>query len=245
MTWRRPASVEPHWAPSRVGARGGRWHGAVWRVAIASFTLSVSALAQDEATDCDQVAERVLRDEPQPPPPRSELSATPVSRALAGRYLGTVALGRGLRLNNPYRLATPLGRTPESLSLTATYLDLALSGTLVRPPSVEHGLVVHLSVALEGVGQQTLTPSYVQLRRASPRWLVLARAGVPVVVSPDVNAGLEGALGALYFASAGMGITTEVVGSMFYGAATRERDPTGIPVISLQVGAFLNHEVLP
>jgi hypothetical protein len=156
-----------------------------------------------------------------------------------------VAVGKGVRFNNPYRLATPLGQTAESLSMTATYLDLSLGGALGKAPGVNHGLVAHLSIAVQGVSQQTLTPAYVQLWRITPRWMVTNRLGVPIVTTPDVNAGMEGALGALWFARAGSGITAEVVGSMFYGASTRERDPTGIPILSLQVGVFLDYEVIP
>jgi hypothetical protein len=75
--------------------------------------------------------------------------------------------------------------------------------------------------------------------------MLLSRLGVPIVTRPDVNAGLEGAFGALWFATAGTGITAEFVGSMFYGAATRERDRTAIPVASLQIGVFLDYEVIP
>src|SRR6185295_11658619 len=40
--------------------------------------------------------------------------------------LAALSVGRGLRFNNPYRLAQPLGDTPESVSLSATYLDAGL-----------------------------------------------------------------------------------------------------------------------
>ena len=43
---------------------------------------------------------------------------TPVSGLLA------LAVGRGVRFNNPYRLEEPLGDTAESVSLAATYLDV-------------------------------------------------------------------------------------------------------------------------
>ncbi|RYE94889.1 MAG: hypothetical protein EOO75_00750, partial [Myxococcales bacterium] len=48
-------------------------------------------------------------------------------------FLGTATLGRSLRFNNPYRLETPLGSTPESVSLGASYLDLSAAALLGRP----------------------------------------------------------------------------------------------------------------
>jgi hypothetical protein len=44
-----------------------------------------------------------------------------------GQYVhgfGELMLGKGLRLNNPFRLATPVGDDPDGLSFTAYYLDL-------------------------------------------------------------------------------------------------------------------------
>ena len=52
---------------------------------------------------------------------------TPIADSSAYWHsFATLALGDGLRFNNPYRLSTPLGKTPESVSLTAAYYDLGL-----------------------------------------------------------------------------------------------------------------------
>ena len=40
-------------------------------------------------------------------------------------------------------------------------------------------------------------------------------------------------------------VQSEITGSFFYGAATQERSVTTIPVISAQLGLFVDYEVLP
>ena len=159
---------------------------------------------------------------------------------------GSLSLGKGLRFNNPYRLATPLGDTPESPSWSAAYYDLGLG--LVRGPEsgFAHGAVVHLSIAAQGIPQEVLSVSYTALRRVGDgRTLLFGRAGIPLVLAPDFSAGLEGALGAAFMLSAGLGVQSELSGSLFYGAGTLDRSVTTIPVVSLQLGLFVDYEVLP
>ena len=99
---------------------------------------------------------------------------------------GSLSLGKGLRFNNPYRLATPLGDTPESPSWSAAYYDLGLG--LVRGPEsgFAHGAVVHLSIAAQGIPQEVLSVSYTALRRVGDgRTLLFGRAGIPLVLEPE------------------------------------------------------------
>lgn len=190
------------------------------------------------------------------------LGASPPARALddpnedlpaelapaPGGYLhlmGAAAIGRGIRFNNPYRLATPLGDDAESLSLSATYLDLSVSAASGDPDGLQHGGSLHFSVALEGVPQEVVTPSYLAAYRLPPRFLVFARAGLPLVLEPDVNLGYELAVGGAWLVTAGLGVTAELVGDLFYGAATQDEALTAIPMLSLQVGALVDFEVLP
>ena len=159
---------------------------------------------------------------------------------------GSLSLGKGLRFNNPYRLATPLGDTPESLSLTAAYYDLGLG--LVRGPArgLAHGAVLHLSIAAQGIPQEVLSVSYTALDRLdNGRVLLFGRAGIPIILGPDLSGGLEAAVGAAYMISAGLGVQSELVGSLYYGAATQDRSVTTIPVLSAQIGLFIDYEVLP
>src|SRR5271170_7157199 len=100
--------------------------------------------------------------------------------------VATGFVGDGLRFNNPYRLATVLGSQAQSLSRTAAYADLGGAVLIGDPEFLAHGLVLRASLALEGVSQAVLAPSYMVLRRFGP-WAAYGRAGVPIVLSPDTT----------------------------------------------------------
>jgi hypothetical protein len=156
-----------------------------------------------------------------------------------------LSLGRGLRFNNPYRLETQLGDEPESLSLTASYLDLALGVTAGDPHGFQHGGVAHLSIAIEGIAQEVGSLSYLLLRPLGRDFMVSLRGGIPVVLEPDLGAGLEIGAGGTLLLTGGMGVTAELVSSLFFGAATWENDPSLVPIVSFQIGAYAEYEVLP
>ncbi|HEY2406796.1 MAG TPA: hypothetical protein VGI10_12375 [Polyangiaceae bacterium] len=155
-----------------------------------------------------------------------------------------VAIGRGLRFNNPYRLQSTLGGTPRSLSLTASYLDVGLGAVWGSLDGIAHGGVAHVSLAVQGIPQEVLSVSYIALAHLG-RFVPFGRAGVPIVLQPDASAGLEGALGTAYMLRAGVGVQGELVASLYYGAATIERKVTEIPVLSLELGIWIDYEVLP
>ena len=180
-----------------------------------------------------------------PEPPRPPPAETPRYTVGYQHWLGGLYVGRGLRFNNPYRLRRVLGDDASSLSLGATYLDLHLGRTFSAPNGFEHGVAVHFSIATDGIRQEVVTPSYLLVRRLTPRVLSYARAGFPIVLEPDAAVGLEAGLGAAYFFSANLGIGAELDFSLFYGAATIERAVTAIPVASLALGVFFDWEHLP
>ena len=156
----------------------------------------------------------------------------------------TTFVGDGLRFNNPYRLATPLGSSAESLSRTAAYGDVGLAATIGDPFGLRHGLALRLSIALEGVRQSVLTPAYLLWRR----WRsfgVYGRAGIPVVLTPTTTWGFEAGAGGVWFVRGGIGIAGEIVGDVFYGAGTREVQTPAYPVVSAQLGIVIAYEVLP
>lgn len=154
-------------------------------------------------------------------------------------------LGDSIRFNNPYRLETQLGSTGESLSRTPVYNNLGGALTLGKPNGLQHGLAVQWSRALSGLPQHVVTPSYVLLHGGLRPWIPYARAGIPIILNPDGNAGAEAALGASYMLLAGIGLHAELVGDVFYGAATWTTGRTTIPMLSLQIGVTLDYEVLP
>jgi len=156
-----------------------------------------------------------------------------------------MSFGDGLRFNNPYRLATPLGKTPESLSLTAAYFDLGLGAVRGPPDGLAHGAVMHLSIAVQGIPQEVLSLSYIGLERiGNGRTILFGRFGIPVILQPDLSGGLETAFGAAFMISSGIGVQGELVGSLYYGAATLDRSVTTIPVVSGELGVFFDYEVL-
>jgi hypothetical protein len=110
---------------------------------------------------------------------------------------------------------------------------------------LSHGAEFDLSVGLGGVPQEVVTPSYLLIFHALPRWAVRGRAGIPIVIEPDANAGFELAAGGIFFVTAALGVTLDVVGSLFYGAATVDSSRSAIPLASLELGLLYDYEVLP
>ena len=160
------------------------------------------------------------------------------------QFFATALGGAGLRFNNPFRLATPLGADAESVSRTAPFVDLGLAATFGDPLGLQHGVTLRTAVALAGISQAVVTPSYLAYRRWGP-WALWGRAGVPLVLSREPTWGLEGAVGTAWFVRGGVGLAAEVVGDMFYGAGTQEARVTSYPMLSGQAGVVIAYEVLP
>jgi len=202
--------------------------------AVALSALSVKAHAQDIAEATPEQGQRSPDEDRQP-----FARKTGWMDAVA-----TAFVGDGLRFNNPYRLATVLGSQAQSLSRTAAYADFGAALLFANPAFVAHGPTLRISVSLSGVPQSVLTPAYLALHR-SGRWGAYARAGVPFVLTPEPTWGLEGGIGGIWFARAGLGLATELVGDLFYGAGTREVATPAYPVLSAQAGLFLSWEAMP
>ncbi|MBX3227213.1 MAG: hypothetical protein KIT84_35245 [Labilithrix sp.] len=161
------------------------------------------------------------------------------------QVFATVMGGAGLRFNNPYRLSTPLGSDAESVSRTPAYLDLGLAATLFGDPlGFQHGPSLRTSIGVEGVGQVVFTPSYMLWRRKGAL-AAYGRAGIPVLLSPDVTWGFEGAVGGAFFFLGGIGVVAEVVGNVIYGTGTAEVATATYPILSGQLGLIGTYEVLP
>ena len=206
------------------------------RVSVAAASLI--AYTHAAGADMDSAARAPTRRAEAGPAAASGAGLTPISGLLQ------LSFGRGVRFNNPYRLATPLGETAESVSLAATYLDLG-GALLFGPGDFRQGASLSGAVALQGIGQLVLTPSYLALFGLDDELAIRARAGIPVVVAPDASAGLEAAVGASYAVAYGLGAVVELVGSVYFGAATDERSITTIPMLSLQLGICFDHQVAP
>jgi hypothetical protein len=175
---------------------------------------------------------------------RADEAPPPVTRSGYAQLFATAFLGDGLRFNNPYRLATPLGSSAESVSRTAAYTEIGIAATLGAPAGLQHGAALRMSFALEGVRQAVLVPSYLLWRRWT-HFAAYGRAGLPIVLSPDATWGLEAAAGGVWFPRAGLGVAAELVGDVFYGAGTREVATPAYPIVSGQLGVIVAYEVLP
>lgn len=178
----------------------------------------------------------------EPAPTMRELSAPPSRYA---RLLGSIELGKGVRFNNPYRLATQLGATAESASLTSTYLDLGAGIALGPPDGLEHGIALHLSFALAGVSQAVLTPTYLAVLHGPRRFVAYGRLGPSIVLTPDPTIGGELAAGFGWFFTARLAVAAELVGDIYYGAGTPTNGITTYPILSGQLGLLVDYEILP
>lgn len=161
------------------------------------------------------------------------------------RIFETLAFGRGLRFNNPYRLATELGASAESVSATAPYLDLGTGIAFGPPDGIQHGGALHYTVALAGVSQQVLTPSYLIAYRGPRRFLAYGRLGPSFILTPDPTVGGELAGGFAWFLTSRIGLSSEAIFDVFYGAGTLQKGITTYPILSGQLGLIVDYEVLP
>lgn len=160
------------------------------------------------------------------------------------QLFATVMFGTGIRFNNPYRLATPLGDDAESLSRTAVYTDIGMGVTFGNPLGIQHGVALRISAAVEGVGQVSTTPSYFAWRR----WHALAafgRLGIPIVLTPSTTWGFEAGVGGAWFFLGGIGLAAEIVGDVIYGAGTADVGTTTYPLLSGQLGLITTFEAMP
>lgn len=182
---------------------------------------------------------------PDPTDPAEQIRA--LSRRVDGtlRMFGSLELGRGFRFNNPYRLATQLGQTAQSVSLTAAYVDLGLGLAYGAPDGLQHGGALHASFALAGVGQAVLTPTYLLAYRGPNPFLAYGRVGPSIILTPDPTVGGELAGGFAWFLTGKIAIAAEVVFDLYYGAGTYDVGVATYPILSGQLGLLIDHELLP
>ena len=186
---------------------------------------------------------------PVPAPPARDLTAE--LRELGRRIdadwhlMGAVELGRGVRFNNPFRLATELGSGPESVSLIAPYADLGLAFSYGPPDSIQHGASVHLSVTMAGVTGVAVAPGY-QLTYRGPRsFLAYGRIAPIVALAPDLDLGGEIAGGFGWFLTGHLAVAAELVFDTWLGAGTHHVAVATYPVLAGQLGLLVDYELLP
>lgn len=216
------------------------------RVAVAAAPDTAAPAATTASGDTAAAAAPAPAPSPDGAPPPDDLATLLAPPGPTYNFVGSFFVGDGLRFNNPYRLATQLGESARTVSVTTPYVDFGIALGVGDAFGLRHGAALNLSVALSGVGQAVLAPTYfVSYRGGSQRFLGFGRLGPVIVLSPDANAGGELGLGGAVFLTAKSALSAELVADLVYGAATREAGYPVYPVLSLQVGLLLDHEVLP
>jgi hypothetical protein len=110
---------------------------------------------------------------------------------------------------------------------------------------LQHGASVRAGGPLVGVVQPYVTPSYVFAYRDDLPVLLYGRVGTPLLLAPDFNVGAEVAGSVSYFFTSGLGLTSELMFDLFYGAATLDDQYSTIPVVAFSLGVIADVEVLP
>ena len=162
-----------------------------------------------------------------------------------GHLMINASFGRALRFNNPFRLDTQLGHTERSVSLTAPYHEMGVAVAFGSPDGLRHGATLRMTFALEGIAQQIFGFGYFASYRPADRWLIYGRLGLGVLTEPDSNVGGQLGLGVVFALTGAVGLDLQLVGDLYYGAATYHADPTVIPIVGAQGGVVVDWEVLP
>ena len=92
------------------------------------------------------------------------------------QLFATSFVGDGLRFNNPYRLATPLGSSAESVSRTAAYADIGAAATLGNPAGLLPSSGMH-STRRPGASATLWTTSATGWKTAVQTTAMVARCG--------------------------------------------------------------------
>lgn len=162
--------------------------------------------------------------------------------ALLPRYVATWSAGAPLRITKDADL--------DQGTLAPLYSDALVGYLFGGSGSLQHGAGVGLSLNLTDEGgftepvyaghQFVIMPAYLIAWDLHPDLFALGHVGLPVLATSTPTAGLElaGALG--YRVLAGWGVFAEVGADAFWGAAS-----TIHATVSLEVGIFLDYEVLP
>jgi hypothetical protein len=224
--------------------------------ALAAF-LAVAPAYADEAAPPKPAAPLTMGPQaaPSPAPPAATLPAPaevetelrPLARRVEGdvRLFGSLEFGRGFRFNNPFRLATQLGQTAQSVSLTAPYADLGIAAVYGPPDGLQHGGSLHVSFAMAGVAQAVLTPAYTLAYRGPRPFLAYGRVGPSFILTPDPSLGGEVAAGFAWFLTGKLALAGEMVFDLYYGAGTYQVGIATYPILSGQLGFLVEHELLP
>jgi hypothetical protein len=171
----------------------------------------------------------------------SSFASSAHAQASPQRYFAALTAGVPLRLTRNVDL--------DQGTLAPLYSDV-LAGYVLPGEDVRHGLGASLSLNLTADGgytepvapgeQLALAPSYLLYVDLGPDSLMLGQAGLPIVLtgSNTIGLALSAALG--YRLLAGVGVLAELGFETFVGVSSRLH-----PTVSLELGVFMDYEVLP
>jgi hypothetical protein len=158
------------------------------------------------------------------------------------RYLTTVSVGLAMRLS--------VDDTFDQERLAPVFADALAGYVFESETEFAHGFGLGLSLNLSEDGgftepvdvmeQFVVMPTYLLYWNLAPELFAFGHAGVPITVAGGVNAGAEFGAALGYRVLAGVGAYTELAVELFGGANT-----TIHPMVSLELGLFLDYEVLP
>lgn len=219
------------------------------RRAVACAILALLAASPAHATEPVHEAPDPATPPPPPPPPTPaeltvELRALGRSIDADFRLFASLEFGRGFRFNNPYRLATELGTSAESVSLIAPYGDLGLGFAYGPPDGLQYGAAVHLAAAMAGVSGYAMSYCFQVTYRGPRRFLAYGRVG-PTLNTPEVTGGAEIAGGFGWFVTSYLAVAGELIGDVWWGAGTHQVAVATYPILSAQLGLLVDYELLP
>lgn len=158
------------------------------------------------------------------------------------RYLATWSAGVPLRL-------APRDEFGQD-ALAPAFTDVLGGYVFAGGARLRHGVGVGASLNLAGDGgfaepvysadQLAIMPAYLLYGDFGPDWFGLGHLGVPIVVTGGSTAGAELAAALGYRLLAGTGLFAELSLDAFVGAGSKLH-----PTMALELGLFLDYEVLP
>jgi hypothetical protein len=157
------------------------------------------------------------------------------------RYLGMISAGLPLRL-------APKDDFGQD-AFGPAFTDVLGGYVFPSSASIHHGVGLGASLNLGDDGgyaepvysaeQLVIMPAYLMYLDMGQDWFGLGHLGVPVMVTNGGSAGAELAFAIGYRVLAGTGLFTELSADAFGGAGALN------PTLALELGLFLNYEVLP
>jgi hypothetical protein len=195
----------------------------------------------EEQQQAEQTGDEPEDDEPTGDEPTSAARARN-AQPLLPRYLATWSVGMPLRLT--------LDKTLAQDRLAPAFTDALVGYVFPSATHFAHGAGLGFSLNLTKDGgftepvpalqQVVIMPSYLLYWGAAPELFAFGHVGIPISVGAGTTAGVEVGAALGYRLLAGFGTYAEAGVDLFGGA-----NSTLHAMLSLEVGLFLEYEVLP